>query len=168
MITGVKSDLYKHKNILVTGGTGLIGKPLVDRLLGYGANVRIASLDSPARAHPKAEFHQVDLTHFENCLNVTKDINYVFHLAGIKGSPAMTQQKPASFFYPTISFNTHMLEAARKNKVERYLFTSTVGVYAPAEILKEDDVWKSFPSENDKFAGCQCAFCFNVFSFFAV
>ena len=153
MITGVNSDLYKHKNILVTGGTGLIGKPLVDLLLGYGANVRIASLDSPARAHPKAEFHQVDLTQYENCLNVTKDIDYVFHLAGIKGSPAMTQQKPASFFYPTISFNTHMLEAARKNKVERYLFTSTVGVYAPAEILKEDDVWKSFPSENDKFAG---------------
>ncbi|MDO8302061.1 MAG: NAD-dependent epimerase/dehydratase family protein, partial [Sedimentisphaerales bacterium] len=37
--------------------------------------------------------------------------------------------------------------------VERYMFTSTNGIYAPAEVLKEDDVWKTYPSENDKFAG---------------
>ncbi len=149
----MNSELFNGKNVLVTGGTGLIGKPLVDLLIGLGACVRIASLDSPQLANPRAEFHQVDLTHVDNCLKVTKDINFVFHLAGIKGSPAMAAQKPASFFYPTICFNTHMLEAARRNKVEKYLFTSTVGVYAPAEVLQEDSVWKSFPSENDRFAG---------------
>ena len=149
----MNSEFYKGKNVLVTGGTGLIGKPLVDLLISLEARVRIASLDAPELANPRAEFNRVDLTHVDNCLKVTKDIDYVFHLAGIKGSPAMTAQKPASFFYPTISFNTHMLEAARRNKVERYLFTSTVGVYSPAEILQEDNVWKTFPSENDKFAG---------------
>ena len=38
---------YKNKNILVTGGTGLIGRPLVDLLLAQGANVTIVSLDKP-------------------------------------------------------------------------------------------------------------------------
>ena len=36
---------YKNKNILVTGGTGMIGIPLVKMLLEFGANVTIASLD---------------------------------------------------------------------------------------------------------------------------
>jgi len=146
-------NIYKDKKILVTGGTGLIGRPLVEMLIGQGAKVRIASLDDPSRAHPEAEFKQVNLTRFENCLEVCQDMDYVFNLVGIKGSPAVTLGKPASFFVPTIIFNTNMMEAARQSKVERYLFTSTVGVYAPAETFYEDDVWKSFPSENDKFAG---------------
>jgi len=146
-------SIYENKKILVTGGTGLIGRPLVRKLIEQGASVRIASLDDPSRAHPDAEFEQVNLIKFDNCMKVCKDIDFVFHLAGIKGSPAMTMKKPASFFVPTISFNTNMMEAAKQNNVERYLFTSTIGVYSPAEVFYEDDVWKTFPSKNDRFAG---------------
>lgn len=144
---------YKNKKVLVTGGTGLIGIPLVKILIERGAKVKIASLDDSARAHPKAEFKQVNLMRFENCMEVCVGMDFVFHLAGIKGSPAMTMKKPASFFVPTISFNTNMMEAARQCGVERYLYTSTIGVYSPAEVFYEDDVWKTFPSKNDKFAG---------------
>lgn len=146
-------DFYKDKTILVTGGTGLIGRPLVEMLIAAGAKVRIASLDDPSRAHPQAEFMRVDLTDMNNCLKACEGMDMVFHLAGIKGSPKMTREKPASFFVPTILFNTNMMEAARRSGAERYLFTSTVGVYGPAEVFYEDDVWKTFPSENDKFAG---------------
>ncbi len=146
-------NIYKDKKILVTGGTGLIGRPLVEMLIEAGAKVRIASLDDPSRAHPEAEFKRVDLTKFDNCLEVCEGMDYVFNLVGIKGSPAMAAKKPASFFVPTILFDTNMMEAARRCKVERYLFTSSVGVYSPAEIFYEDDVWKTFPSENDRFAG---------------
>ena len=37
--------------------------------------------------------------------------------------------------------------------MKRYLYTSSVGVYSPADLFKEDDVWKTFPSPNDRFAG---------------
>jgi len=149
----MQNNFYKNKKVLVTGGTGLIGKPLVEMLINKGAKVRIASLDDVSRAHPKAEFKRLDLTKYDNCLEACKDNDYVFHLAGIKGSPKMTQEKPASFFVPTILFNTNMMEAASQTGIKRYLFTSTVGVYSPTEIFHEDDVWKTFPSENDKFAG---------------
>ena len=149
----MKMNIFKGRKVLVTGGTGMIGKPLVEMLLSFGALVRIASLDNPARAHPEAEFLQVDLTDFSNCVKVCRGIEYVFHLAGVKGSPAVTTTKPASFFVPTILFNTNMLEAARLEGVKRYLYTSTIGVYAPAPIFFEEDVWKTFPSENDRFAG---------------
>lgn len=145
--------MFKGKTVLVTGGTGLIGRPLVDMLITKGAKVRIASLDDPSRAHPKSQFVQCNLMSLDNCLKVCDGVDFVFHLAGIKGSPAMTAKKPASFFVPTISFNTNMMEAARQSGVKKYLYTSTVGVYSPAEVFHEDDVWKTFPSPNDRFAG---------------
>lgn len=144
---------YKGKKILVTGGTGLIGRPLVEMLIEAGGKVVIASLDDPSRAHPKAKFLRLDLTDINNCLKACRGIDYVFHLAGIKGSPKMAKERPASFFVPTILFNTNMMEAARRSEVERFLYTSTIGVYHPAPIFREDDVWKTFPSENDRFAG---------------
>jgi len=54
---------------------------------------------------------------------------------------------------PMLLFNTNLLEAARKQGVERYLFSSTIGVYKPSELSSEDDVWETFPSRNDWFAG---------------
>jgi len=144
---------FKNKNILVTGGTGLIGRPLVRLLSARGACVRVAALDIPESPQPGVEYIQTDLTRLESCMKVCSGMDVVFHLAGVKGSPLMTKTRPASFFVPMLMFNTGMMEAARRNGVERYLFTSTVGVYAPSEVFKEDDVWASAPSANDRFAG---------------
>lgn len=144
---------YKNKKVLVTGGTGLIGRPLVELLLAQGAKITIASLDDPSRAPKDVEFKRADLRDFSNCLAVCEGQDIVFQLAGVKGSPAMTAKRPASFFVPTITFSINMMEAARRAGVERFLFTSSVGVYSPAEVFYEDDVWKTFPSPNDRFAG---------------
>jgi len=54
---------------------------------------------------------------------------------------------------PMLQFNTNLMEAARICKVSKYLYTSSVGVYHPTEVFMEDDVWKTFPSKNDWFAG---------------
>ncbi|MBH16714.1 MAG: hypothetical protein CL488_00605 [Acidobacteria bacterium] len=144
---------YTGKQVLVTGGTGLIGRPFVEMLQTAGAKVRIAALDDPSRAPDGVEFRRVDLREFGQCMEVAEGCEIVFQLAGVKGSPAMTATRPASFFVPTITFNTNMMEAARHQGVQRYLFTSSIGVYAPAEVFYEDDVWKTFPSPNDRFAG---------------
>jgi GDP-L-fucose synthase len=145
--------MFKNRKVLVTGGTGLIGKPLVEMLLERGAKVRIVSLDSPSRGNPQAEFMQFDLRYFDQCLKACDGVDFVFNLVGIKGSPAMTAKQPASFFVPTLQFSINMMEAARRQGVQKYLFTSSVGVYEPAEVFYEDSVWKTFPSPNDRFAG---------------
>ena len=131
----------------------MIGQPLVEMLIEKGAMVRIASLDEPSRAHPDADFMKADLRYLDQCLKTCEGMDYVFNLVGIKGSPAMTAKQPASFFVPTLQFSINMMEAARRQGVMKYLFTSSVGVYEPAEVFYEDDVWKTFPSENDRFAG---------------
>lgn len=146
-------SFYKDKQVLVTGGTGLIGRPLVEMLVAQGAKVTVVSLDDPSRAPQGVTFKRADLREFSNCMEICKDQEIVFQLAGVKGSPAMTAKRPASFFVPTITFSINMMEAARRCGAERFLFTSSVGVYSPAEVFYEDDVWKTFPSPNDRFAG---------------
>ena len=146
-------SFYKNKRVLVTGGTGLIGQPLVKMLLDQGAEVTVVSLDDPSRCADGAMFRKADLRDFNECMNVCENQEIVFQLVGIKGSPKMCAERPASFFVPTITFSFNMMEAARREGVERYLFTSSIGVYEPADMFREDDVWKTFPSPNDRFAG---------------
>ena len=152
-------NFYKNKKILVTGGTGMIGIPLVKKLLNLKANVTVVSLDNKKRCPKGARFVKLDLRRFDNCLKVTKNKDIVFHLAGIKGSPNMAINRPASFLYPTVSFSFNMLEASRVNKVKNYLFISSVGVYSPARVFHEDTVWKTFPSKNDWYAGWAKRLC---------
>jgi len=145
--------MFKGKKVLVAGGTGLIGIPLVKMLLEQGASVRVSSLDDPSRCPPEAEFISTNLTIVENGMQVCKGMDYVFNLLGVKGSPMMGKLYPGTFFFNTVSVSINLLEAARRCDCEGYLFTSSFGVYAPAEVFYEDTVWQTFPSDNDKFPG---------------
>jgi len=143
----------ENKKVLVTGGTGMIGRYLVDKLLAKNCDVTVVSLDSPEGLPSQVKFMKLDLTILDNCIKACKGQDYVFNLIGIKGSPKMSRERPASFMVPMLMFNTAMMEAAMRCNVKWYLYTSSVGVYHPAEVFKEDDVWQTFPSDNDKHPG---------------
>lgn len=145
--------MYANRSVLVTGGTGLIGRPLVELLLQAGANVRVASLDDKSRCPEGAEFVRGNLIHWDFCRKVVDGVDYVFHLVGTKGSVGIGNAKAASFFVPHLLFNTHMMEAARQANVQRYLFTSSIAVYPSAQIFKEDDAWNGHPHPTDRYAG---------------
>ena len=82
-------NFYENKKVLVTGGTGLIGRPLVKMLLMKGAIVTVVSLDDPSRCPEGAFFKKADLRDFNQCNEVCSNQEIVFQLAGIKGSPKM-------------------------------------------------------------------------------
>ena len=145
--------MFENKNVLVTGGAGMIGRQLVAQLLEKNAIVHIADIKEPTDMPADIIFHKVDLRSYDSCLQVCENIDFVFNLVGIKCSPRVCIEEPASIMGPMLQFNTNMLEAAMKQNVEWYLYTSTVGVYEPAEVLREDDVWKTQPSKNDWFGG---------------
>ena len=141
---------FKDKRILITGGTGLIGRQVVSILCDAGARVTIASLDD-IRVHPAAEHVFGDLTDLSLCKEITSDKDCVFHIAGIKGSVEVTRSRPASFFVPLLMMNTNILEACRLNKVSKVLYTSSIGAYAAGEVFKEDDGAEGEPM--DMFPG---------------
>lgn len=129
---------FTDKKILVTGGTGLIGRQVVKFLADGGANVKIVSLDK-IEVDDRAEHIFADLTDLNTCLDVTSGIDFVFHLAGIKGSIDVTKSQPASFLVPLLMFNTNVLEAARRNNVEKLVYTSSIGAYSSSEVFIETE-----------------------------
>jgi GDP-L-fucose synthase len=129
---------FAGKNTVITGGTGLIGREIVRMLCDAGAKVKIVSLDK-LMVDDRAEHVYGDLTDFCLCKEITKGMDFVFHVAGIKGSIDVTVRKPASFFVPILMFNTNMLEASRLNNVQKLVYTSSIGAYTTAEIFKENE-----------------------------
>jgi len=145
--------MFKDQKILVTGGAGMIGRQLVNLLIEKKAQVTVADLNEPNDLPPEVKFIKANLLYFDQCQNICQGQDYVFNLVGIKCSPKVTMEQPADIMGPMMQFNTNMLEAAMKSNVKWYLYTSTVGVYTPAEIFYEDDVWKGSPSPNDWYGG---------------
>ena len=129
---------FSSKNVVVTGGTGLIGREIANILVEAGANVRVISLDE-IKVHDKIDHVYGDLTDFNFCKEQTKDMDCVFHVAGIKGSVKVTVEKPASFFVPLLMFNTNVLEASRLNKVPKLVYTSSIGAYSSNEVFVESE-----------------------------
>ena len=145
--------------ILITGASGMVGKHLVDMCLDKGYYVRGIDIRLDDRYLEEKywgdnfDFFQADLRDFDRCKILVDDIDVVFHVAGVKGSPKRAAEQPNDYFTPMLQMNTNIAEASRLEGVDWYVYTSTVGVYQPAEVFKEDDVWKTYPSENDKYAG---------------
>lgn len=133
----MKKD-FQNKKVLVTGGTGLIGSEVTSQLLELGSKVKVVSLDN-LQNNKDVEFINGDLTDLSLCLKVTRNVDYVFHLAGIKGSIDVTKSRPASFFVPLLMFNTNVLEASRRNNVEKLVYTSSIGAYSAAEVFVETE-----------------------------
>ena len=131
-------NFFKTKNCLITGGTGMIGREIAKILINTGAKVKVISLDK-IKIHDNIEHVYGDLTDFNFCKKHTKDMDCVFHVAGIKGSVKVTIEKPASFFVPLLMFNTNVLEASRINNVKKLVYTSSIGAYSSNDVFIEND-----------------------------
>lgn len=138
MIDHAVLDSFRGRSALVTGGTGLIGRQIVQLLCDAGASVRVVSLDK-IKVDLRAEHVLVDLTDFSACREVIRGMEFVFHVAGMKGSIEVTKSKPASFFVPLLMMNTNVLEACRLSKVRRVVYTSSIGAYPSGEVFSEDN-----------------------------
>lgn len=151
----------QDKTILITGANGLVGLPAVEKCLSQGAAQVIAvdinigpALHRLSAQHSNLTLIQTDLTYLHNCEQLFKEkINIVLHIAGIKGSPARSSKQPCDYLFPMLMFNTNMIKAAYDAGVDWFVYLSSVGVYQPAELMHEDDVWVTVPSKNDWYPG---------------
>lgn len=145
-------ESFKGKSVVITGGTGLIGRQIVQILAQAGASIRCVSLDKIQLEGSTVEHVFGDLRDFEFCKSITQGADFVFHIAGIKGSIEVTKTKPASFFVNLLMMNTNLLEACRLNKVAKVVYTSSIGAYPSAEIFVESEDTETDPPM-DMFPG---------------
>ena len=111
------------KNVLVTGGCGFIGSHIVDALVKKKYKVTILDLFKPKRKDVK--FIKGSILNKSLVQSSLKNINYIFHLAAVSDI-----NKVRDIPYDTIEINilgtTNLLEACRKNKIQRFIFASSV------------------------------------------
>ena len=143
--------MYSDKNILVTGGTGMIGSHLVELLLEKNANVRIVAHEReiPPELEDKGlDVVSGDLTEKKFVEESVKDMDYVFHLAAYTGGLGRTSTHPASTLTPNLIMDGNVLECAKNEGIERFLYASCTCVYPNDEkTLEEEDAWKGNPPE---------------------
>jgi GDP-L-fucose synthase len=145
------ASAFVDKSVVVTGGTGLIGRAVVDKLVAAGAKVRSISLDSLKLNH-EVEYLNADLTDFAICKDLFQGADFIVHAAGIKGSIQVTTERPASFFVPLLMFNTNVLEAARLANVDGLVYLSSIGAYPSGELF-EETVSSTYGEPMDLFPG---------------
>ena len=143
--------MYSDKNILVTGGTGMIGSHLVELLLEKNANVRIVAhkREIPPELEDKGlDVVSGDLTEKKFVEESVKGMDYVFHLAAYTGGLGRTSTHPASTLTPNLIMDGNVLECAKNEGIKKFLYASCTCVYPNDEkTLEEEDAWKGNPPE---------------------
>jgi len=115
---------------LVTGAGGFIGRHLVSFLRAQGHWVRGVDLKHPEFYGSDAnEFELLDLRRSEDCLRATAEIDEMYALAADVCGTGCGTPDHAQIFHNNRLINLHCIEAARRNRVTRYLYASSTCVY---------------------------------------
>ena len=143
----------KNKNVLVTGANGMVAYQLIKLLKKKNCNLTLTDLHDKSKFFSDEKYLAGDLRSRSFADFICKKQDIVFNLVGLKASPEECLKKPASHSITMNQFNSNIIESVFKNNVEWFLYTSSIGVYSPAECFVEDDVWKTSPSNNDWYGG---------------
>lgn len=133
---------YKHLKFpndslfLVTGGAGFIGSNLCEAILNMGYKVRcLDDLSTGKQANidifldnPNYTFIKGDVKDLDTCMKACEDVDYILHQAAW-GSVPRSIEMPLFYCANNITGTLNMLEAARLNKVKKFVYASSSSVY---------------------------------------
>jgi len=123
----------KNTRILITGGSGLVGQNLTNRLVEQGyTNVRVHLHRRTSRKPlPQVTYIKGNLTDYQTCLDITKDTDVVIHAAASTSNAVDTVVDPLAHVTPNVAMNNFLIDGAYRNKVKKYIFISSNTVYPP-------------------------------------
>ena len=135
------------KKVLVTGADGFIGSHLVELLHAKGYEVVALSqynsfnnwgwLEQIA-CKSDIEIISGDIRDPFFCKSITKDVDYIFHLAALIAIP-YSYIAPQSYVETNITGTLNICQAALENGVKKVVHTSTSEVYGTAQYVPIDE-----------------------------
>jgi UDP-glucose 4-epimerase len=131
-----------YDRVLVTGGAGFIGSHTVDALLDDGVEVWVLddlSNGSMRNLHKwkgdrRLHFRKNSITRRSVVEALTKRVEAVVHLAAAV-SPYLSAKKAEFINEVNVSGTLNILSAARRSKVQRFVFASSASVYGEQSVL---------------------------------
>ena len=141
---------------LVCGAGGFIGGHLVKSLLEDGHEVVCADvkpLENWFQIFRVNKNFSLDLKEYENCLEVTKGVDFIYNMACNMGGMGFIENNKAECML-SVLINTNLLRACLINKIKKYYFSSSACVYNAdkqsntfIEGLKESDAYPAMPED---------------------
>lgn len=130
---------YRGKKILIIGGTGTIGKSLLEHLLAEQPSViRIFSRDEYKQFELQQQYREYtniryligDVRDAQRIKRAMEGIDYVFHTAAMKHVPAC-EYNPFEAVQTNVIGTQNVIQAAIDTNVKKVIFTSTDKAIAP-------------------------------------
>lgn len=122
-----------HRTLLITGGTGMIGKWMIDLLL-KDTDCRIVvtgrsedKFRERFAASDKLMFFKWDIAH-EHLPPVANPVDYIVHLAS-NTHPVAYARDPVSTIVMNVSATKELLDFAVEKKCRRFVYASSVEIY---------------------------------------
>src|SRR5207253_8692475 len=121
---------------LVTGGAGFIGSHLVDRLIAEGRDVRVFDNFAIGRrsnlqqheGDPRLEIVEGDVADKAAVAAAVAGVERVFHLAA-RADIVPSIQQPEAYFQANVDGTFAVLEAARRQQVQRFGYLASSSCY---------------------------------------
>lgn len=131
---------------LVTGGAGFIGSNLCEAILNLGYKVRCLDDLSTGKqenidlfaGNEKYEFIKGDIKDLDICMKACEGVDYVLHQAAW-GSVPRSIEMPLFYCANNINGTLNMLEAARQNRVKKFVYASSSSVYGDEPVLPKKE-----------------------------
>ena len=142
--------------ILIAGAGGFIGGYLAKSLHEEGFEIVCADIkpfEYWFQYNENFQNYNLDLKEFENCIKVTKNVDYIYNMACNMGGMGFIENNKAECML-SVLINTNLLRACLINKVKRYFFSSSACVYNSSKQskifvpgLKETDAYPADPED---------------------
>jgi GDP-D-mannose 3', 5'-epimerase len=141
---------------LIAGAGGFIGGHLVKRLMNEGHEVVCADIKPKEywfQIFDQNENYSLDLKEYQNCLKVSKNVDYVLNMACNMGGMGFIENNKAECML-SVLINTNLLRACLLNGIKKYFFSSSACVYNASKQekifipgLKEEDAYPAQPED---------------------
>ena len=155
--------------ILVAGGSGFVGSNALEFLLKK--NIKIIATyfkNKPFIKSNNITYIKADLSCFKTCLNLSRDIKYIYMFAGHVFSQASLVNNPNINIGKNILVNLNMAKAAIENKVKYYCWlSSSTGYPNGSKTFVEQDFFKKDPPPNYFIPGWQSRFLEKIIYYYS-